>query len=511
MFAIMGMFDGDITTADIVAGMAPRWLQGPYDPSRFTPPPRHEVRNLPPRPNDPVAGPLAELGTAPPIAMLPAAGYGMGALGASLYDLLRQGDYGEALGEGAVGIAGMAGGRKNIPGVRRARDFLTGARKDEDIFPGVWKTPQQLAEDVRPLISKEDPALSRLFGGTSREELADIAGKETGDIAAKSFLAMAKNPRGSETARGVMTPANAERMQEALEYVRRNMPDLWRGMAGWYVSRPLLSKMIEESGPASAMPLFRRWNFATSPMSAGNPVPEELARGGLLNYLMAKHGPERGAEIFKRFGGSGEEMTNIPGENVTGIPGHSYHGAQVSPVFKWLGDPYGHLSDNPKVASYIRAFGVPRVPGLGMFDEFNVFDSHKARQLGLHMTRGGLPESKGRKADASMAEVQDLGPWLRENVYGPQGLTPRMGQPIEWAMYGPQTGVDTPLGAPKLELLAKHIVENVAPRWGISPERALALFMKGKIYDWSSFAAPLGAAGALGAAATQLPGTYVEQ
>jgi hypothetical protein len=68
-------------------------------------------------------------------------------------------------------------------------------------------------------------------------------------------------------------------------------------------------------------------------------------------------------------------------------------------------------------------------------------------------------------------------------------------QAILWGLYGPQTGVTTAVGAPKLELLARGIMET-ARRLGISPEKARDLVLTGKAhaYEQGGFVSAIEAA-----------------
>ena len=47
-----------------------------------------------------------------------------------------------------------------------------------------------------------------------------------------------------------------------------------------------------------------------------------------------------------------------------------------------------------------------------------------------------------------------------------------------WGAFSPQTGVTTPIGSPKLELLADQVVQ-ASKRMDVSPEDALLMFIHG--------------------------------
>jgi hypothetical protein len=77
--------------------------------------------------------------------------------------------------------------------------------------------------------------------------------------------------------------------------------------------------------------------------------------------------------------------------------------------------------------------------------------------------------------------MSTLAPWWKEKIAGQVGLESVPAQARAWGAFSPQTGVESPIGAPKLELLAMKIME-AANRYKISPEEARDLILKGEAY-----------------------------
>jgi hypothetical protein len=59
-----------------------------------------------------------------------------------------------------------------------------------------------------------------------------------------------------------------------------------------------------------------------------------------------------------------------------------------------------------------------------------------------------------------MAEMQDLLPWRRERISGPRGKEAVSEQGFIWGIGSGRSGVESPIGVPKLEMLAQHIVKH---------------------------------------------------
>lgn len=169
-----------------------------------------------------------------------------------------------------------------------------------------------------------------------------------------------------------------------------------------------------------------------------------------------------------RWAGERQPLEGLPGPLKIGedffVPG---------PIGKIHDDTGSIQSDAPKVPLYAHASGTPET---GFQTTGPVGDAHFSRGVGLSDTRKGPTDVQG---SFSRAEYQTLQPWWQHDVAGKVGLESVPGQARLWTALGPQTGVDSALGAPKLELLAQQIMV-AAKRLRISPERARDLILSGE-------------------------------
>ena len=69
----------------------------------------------------------------------------------------------------------------------------------------------------------------------------------------------------------------------------------------------------------------------------------------------------------------------------------------------------------------------------------------------------------------------------QQNIAAPLGLESVPAQARAWGTFSGQTGVTTPIGAPKIELLADKIAET-SRRLGISLEQARDRVLMGEAY-----------------------------
>jgi hypothetical protein len=94
-----------------------------------------------------------------------------------------------------------------------------------------------------------------------------------------------------------------------------------------------------------------------------------------------------------------------------------------------------------------------------------------------------------------------LTPWWQEKIAAPAGLEPVPAQAVVWGAGANATGVSSPVGASKLELLT-HQIEKTADRMGITPEEARDLVLRRKAYAGKidpTLLFAMGAGGGLGA------------
>ena len=335
-------------------------------------------------------------------------------------------------------------------------------------FPGIYKAPADLLKDVQ--VAPEDPALKQLFGVT-RDDLYEMS-KRKGNVS--DILGIADKPsRGSPATDNVKTPRNAQRLVSALEAARSN-EGLWKGMHGWYTMDPAYHQLVADYGPEEGGRMFQRLNTLTGMSSPGSEVMTELQRGTAAN-MMNNLGR---FDEFLQHGGTGKEIRGqgFPQE-LAGVDGHPYHSTSQAPAM----DNYIRTGKvemgSAKVPTYI---GASTPPELGNFTDLPVADAHFTRALGLPDTRTA---EKVYDHSMSMGEYKALAPWYRDRVASQAGIESVPAQAIHWGLFGPQTGVTTPVGSPKLELLARGIMET-ARRLGVSPEKARDLVLSGKAHAY---------------------------
>lgn len=366
-------------------------------------------------------------------------------------------------------------------------------------FPEVYDDPRELVS--RAVVAPEDPLLKQLFGVT-RDDLFDIAqqGTRKGNLTEPPFEIGAK-ARGSKPAEDVTNPRNTQRLINIIE-ASRERPDLFKGMASWYTMDPLYQRMVELFGPERAGAEFKRFNTLTGMASPGSEVLTELNRGTAANWL----DKEGRFGDFLKYGGVADEArgAGFP-DDMRGVLGHAYHKtAQAAPMEKYLRSGEVEMQ-SAKVPSYIQASSVPEV---GFQTAYPVGDAHWSRIVGLPDVRGliAAPGKGGLKtqsvASAERPEMITLAPWWRDKVAAQAGLESVPAQAVVWGAGSNATGVTSPIGAPKLELLAQQIGKT-ARRLNVSPEQARDMVLMGKTHAGVADPALLGgmAAGAGGAAA----------
>lgn len=301
---------------------------------------------------------------------------------------------------------------------------------------------------------------------------------------------------GSEAAANVATKANAKRLVSLLDAGREHAPRLTEGMKGWYVMDPLYHKFVAELGPEEGKAAFMRFNTMTGMASPGSDVLTEINRGTTADMLAA----QGKFDLFSKFGGQPElHRSKFPRE-AQSLIGHPYHStSQAGPMRQYL-ESGSMQMQSPKVPTYIESSSVPDT---GFQTTTPVGDAHWARGVGLADTRGNATR-KGKPvipaASVTNPEIKLLGPWYRDEVARKAGYEAVPAQAIQWGLLGPQTGVDTALGAPKLELLAQQIAKT-ASRQGITPEEALSRLIRKKGQAGQADTAALAAIAAAGGSA----------
>lgn len=334
------------------------------------------------------------------------------------------------------------------------------------MYPGIYRNPRVIAEEAAARVGEEDPAMQRLFGVT-RGDLREMAQGRVGNEEPKLWLS--QRPRGALSAQNIQTPQNTQRLIDILGEAGRH--EGLRTADAWYIMDPVYRRMVELFGPEEAAVRYRRLNTLTGMASPGSDVMTEIQRGTGANWLN-----EQGRfSDFQKYAGIPEVMRSsrkFP-DDLRYISGHPYHRtSQSDPMAKYL--EAGEIqSKAPKVPLYVHASGVPET---GFQTSGPVGDAHFSRGVGLSDTRKGPTDVQG---SFSTSEYQTLQPWWQHEVAGEVGLESVPAQARLWTVLGPQTGVESALGAPKLELLSKQIME-AARRLRVSPETARDMVLSGK-------------------------------
>jgi len=341
-------------------------------------------------------------------------------------------------------------------------------------FPGIYNDPRQVIADSNSKVGPEDPLLQRLFG-VSRQDLSDIALSRQGNVLGV-LPGLTATGQGAAAARGVMTPQNEQRLIDVLTEARGT--PLYTGMTGWYSMDPLYERFRQIFGDDDAPAKYAQFNTLVGMASPGSDVGTEIARGTSAHWL---HNQGR-FEDFRNYAGiANDKRGRIPGfpQDMVGVPGHPYHStAQGDPMADYLRAGYMQM-ESPKVPMYIDASGVPAV---GFQTDIPVGDAHWSRGIGLADTRNPrYEEGKPVVPDASATtpEMKVLGPWWRDKVAAQAGYDAVPAQATAWGAFAPYTGVESAIGAPKLEILATQI-GKLASRLGVSPETARDMVIRGQ-------------------------------
>lgn len=359
------------------------------------------------------------------------------------------------------------------PGAKKiTKADQTVMRPERMAYPDIYKNPKDLVAEAASRVAAEDPLLQRLFG-VSRDDLFQIAqqGQRQGNIPDIPFRTAA-NPKGAAHAEQVMNPRNVDRLQSIITEAKTH-PELYKGMGAWYTMDPLYDRFVQIFGADNAAGEYAKFNTLTGMASPGSEVLTELNRGTAANWLDTQG---RFAD-FQKYGG----LAGSGPKDMAGVMGHPYHStAQSGPMGKYLESGIVDMN-SAKVPSYIAASGVPDT---GFQTRYPVGDAHWSRIVGLPDVRGATTK-KGVEsvpnASASVPEMVALGPWWESKIAKPLELESVPAQAIIWGAGSGATGVTSPIGAPKLELLAQQIGET-AKRLNVSPETARDMVIQGQTH-----------------------------
>jgi hypothetical protein len=271
---------------------------------------------------------------------------------------------------------------------------------------------------------------------------------------------------------GVMNPRNKQRLLDIIEEARK-MPGLSQGMMPWYYSDPILHAMKQTMPEDEAERRYKHLNTMVGMASPGSEVTTELNRGLAAHALneMGRFGD------FENYAGMGENMRggDFP-EDMRSVMGHPYHKtSQAIPMRNYL--EKGKIDmQSAKVPTYVAASGTPET---GFQTTMPVADAHFTRLLGLSDTRGGTRQNRGKAM--LTPEYKHLGSWFKKNVSDEAGIEAVPAQALVWGAGSKATGVNSPIGSSKLEMLADHIAK-VARRHNISLQEARDKVLRGEIF-----------------------------
>lgn len=420
---------------------------------------------------------------------------------------LNRGDYrGGAIntalgGLGVIGSMIPGGGKSGKAASEAGKIIQTVTNPKRLAYPGIYMDPRKLVDEAARRVAPEDPVMKRLFGVT-RDDLYEIGGQgaRQGNMEERPFRAGEK-ARGAAHAADVTGPENTQRLQDIIVEAKNRAPQLFKPMASWYVQDPLFQWYERNYGREIAEQMFSQINHLMGMASPGSEVLTEINRGTAANWLAT----QGRFDDFMKYGGMsmGSRGANYP-EDMRAVLGHAYHKtAQALPMQNYLNAGGKIDMNSAKVPSYIPAGGVPET---GFQTDWPVGDAHFSRLTGLPDVRGTKTE-KGVEvtpgASATVPEMLVVGPWFKNQVAGPLGLAAVPGQGVLWGAGSGATGVTSPIGAPKLELLSQQIAK-AANRMGVSPETARDLILSGKAHagfarpDMLPWLAGAGAGGLLG-------------
>lgn len=387
----------------------------------------------------------------------------------------------------AAGVA-LPAIKRSIPEGIRSRGAFKGSPLKDPVkkgyrtgvqIPSIYDNPRQIAEDAAARFVPESPALKEVFGVT-RADLDEInqAGKRFSE-APVSDLVNFTSGAGSKHAEGLITSANTQRILDTLEAGDQYAPELMQGMRNWYTMDPLYDKFVSEFGEELAPAMYNKFNASMGMFSPGAAVPTEVHRGSAA--LFAEGTGQW--DDFMKHGGLQQDNPLKMGGAFSKVQGHPYHStSQAGSMDNYLranqeGGDFNDLSfmGSPKVPAYIGASGVPnaRVPWQ---TDGAVPDAHWSRMVGLPDVR----KAKDKMDSASLSEYQRLMPWWRDSIAGARGEAAVPNQAKLWALGGPRTGVESPLGQGKLEMIADGI-SNTARHQGRSAQDVLRDLMRRNI------------------------------
>jgi hypothetical protein len=332
-------------------------------------------------------------------------------------------------------------------------------------FPGIYDDPKQIMERLGPG-APESPHLKSVFGVT-REDLHDAA-VARGDVEPKTPIpGIAPKGRGSAHAQSVMTPENAERIRSTIQAYKEHDPSGYHGMVGWYEMDPMFQsiKKILGGDKDRAGDVYHKLNSYTAYASPMSSVEPEIRRGTAAAMMSA----EGKFDKFAKSGGLPNEKAPRALKSANfelGNEGHAMHSTAHAGAMSRFNES-GQEANAVKTGTYRRSSDAPSRPGSEYQNTVPVGDSHWSRGAGLADVRG----EKAFEGSAEGPEMKVLAPWYHDEIarHPDVNLPSTSAQAVQWGALSKETGVDSPIGAPKLEIWADQIAA-AAKRADVSPK-----------------------------------------
>ena len=331
-------------------------------------------------------------------------------------------------------------------------------------FPGIYDDPKEIMQRLGAG-SPESKHLQDIFGVT-RKDLHDTA-VGRGDVEPKTPIpGITQKGAGSAHADNIKTPENAQRLRDIIQAYKEHDPSGYHGMVGWYEMDPMyhsIKKILGGSEEAAAK-VYHNLNSMTAYASPMSPVGTEIRRGTAAATMAA----EGNFDKFAKHGNLPQSRAPeaLKAKNFElGNEGTMAHGSQAPAMGRFL--ETGQEANAVKTGTYRRSSDAPSRPGSDYQNTQPVGDSHWSRGAGLADVRG----AKGFEGSATGTEMKTLGKWYHDQIarHPDIDLPSTSAQAVQWGALSKETGVDSPIGAPKLEIWANQIA-SAADRAGITPK-----------------------------------------
>jgi len=332
-------------------------------------------------------------------------------------------------------------------------------------FPGIYDDPKEIMNRLGAG-APESPHMKDIFGVT-RKDLHD-ATLARGDVEPKTPIpGITPKGKGSMHALRVMTPENAERIRSTIQAYKEHDPSGYHGMVGWYEMDPMFKsiKKILGGDADRAGDVYHKLNSYTSYASPMSSVDPEIRRGTAAATMAA----EGNFGKFEKHGGKPNDKAPsvLKSKNFElGNEGHAMHSTAHAGAMTRFNE-YGEEARAVKTGTYRRSSDAPSRLGSEHQNTVPVGDSHWSRGVGLADVRGAA----AFEGSAEGPEMKVLAPWYHDQIarHHDIDLPSTSAQAVQWGALSKETGVDSPVGAPKLEIWANQIA-SAAERAGIKPK-----------------------------------------